>query len=330
VAEVVAAFSMSHAPGMLGWQDAPSADVRSRMSSAYKIIAERLNQAQPDVIVAFLDDHFENYYRNLMPTFSIGVAPSHMGPADYWLEALHLKHKQSIAGAPALAERILRDLISSGFDVARTGALEYGNNLMVPLHLIRPQADIPVIPIFINVFSPPLTTTARAFAFGEALRDCIDGVESKMKIAFLATGGLSHWPPFWNDRSPEEDSFLARMRRFQTDGRPVLVADPNLLTDLAAYEIEMAASNQWPLNSSHPLVNEEWDRKFLEALANGDVSYMRALAYDEVERDGGHGGHEILLWIALMGAMRGAPATIVDYEAVREWICGIGFAMYAT
>jgi hypothetical protein len=29
-----------------------------------------------------------------------------------------------------------------------------------------------------------------------------------------------------------------------------------------------------------------------------------------------------------MGAMRGEPAEILAYEPVKEWICGMGFALY--
>ena len=118
------------------------------------------------------------------------------------------------------------------------------------------------------------------------------------------------------------------MKRFQTEGREVLDKDPNLLTDLAKYEVEMAAANQWPLNSPHPLVNGDWDREFLDAITGGDVAYVRGLSYTEVESNAGHGGHEVLNWIALMGAMRGGPAKLLDYEAVTEWICGIGLAVY--
>ena len=81
--------------------------------------------------------------------------------------------------------------------------------------------------------------------------------------------------------------------------------DPHLLRDLAAYEIEMAERNQWPLNSPHPLVNEAWDRQMLDALARGDVEFLCGLQYEDVKRDGGHGGQEIINWIELMGSHEG-------------------------
>ena len=322
MSEVVAGISMSHAPLMLGEPDSPEIGMRTRMAEAVKQTAAYLEAAKPDLIIAFLDDHFENHYRNLMPTFSIGVAPKHAGPADYWLEALKIDRKSDIPSDEAMAEFILGRMVWDGFDAARMGSIEYGNNLMVPLKLIRPQYDIPLIPIFTNVFSPPLTSMARAYAMGEAVRAAVEAAPGGARVAFLATGGLSHWPPIWGPKSPEADAFLKRMKRFQTEGRPVLVEDPKLLTDLAIYEIEMART------STVPLVNAEWDRKFLDALARGDRKYVCSMTYEEIEQGGGHGGHEVLNWAAMMGAMGGRPARVLNYEPVIEWICGMGFAVY--
>ncbi|MGQ9366865.1 DODA-type extradiol aromatic ring-opening family dioxygenase [Azospirillum sp. ST 5-10] len=328
MARVVTAISMSHAPGAVGWADSPPADQRQRLAQIHESLRQRLADARPDVIVAFLDDHFENHFRTLMPTLSIGVAPSHSGPADYMMEALKFDEKVVLPGCPELAEEMLRKLVHTGFDVARMGEIEYGNNLLVPLKFIRPEFDIPVIPLFINVFSPPLMPYDRAYAFGAAVRRIVDEMPDDLRVAFLATGGLSHWPPVWTEGAPEDDAFLQRMKRYQSEGKAVLAEDPGLYSDLAGYEIDMMNRKQWPLGFQHPLVNEHWDREMLDGFAKGDVAYMRALTYEEVEERGGHGGHEVLNWVALMGAMNGAPAAMVAYESVVEWITGMSYVAY--
>lgn len=320
MANVVGGIGMSHAPGILGWPDAPPQDVRDRINVALETIKSGLDAACPDVIVAFLDDHFDNHYRSLMPTFAVGIAERHAGPGEHYLEMLRIDRKRWVPSLPELAEHLLTGLISDGFDVARMGEIEYGNNLMVPLYLVRPELDIPIVPVFINVFTPPLPTVDRAYRLGEAVARALDGREER--VAYLATGGLSHWPPIWVPRSDDDDTFLKRMKRFQTEGRAVLEDDPGLFTDLGKYEIEMAAT------SPVPLVNADWDRAFLGALGRGDSDWIRNLSYDEVEEQAGHGGHEILNWAALMGAMGGARADVLNYEPVTEWICGMGFATY--
>lgn len=328
MAEIVAAISMSHAPGAVGWADTPPADQQARLAQIHEDLHIRLTEARPDLIVAFLDDHFENLFRNLMPTLAIGVAPTHSGPADYMMEALKFEEKVVLPGEPELAEHLLRELTHGGFDMARMGSIEYGNNLLVPLKFIRPEFDIPVVPLFMNVFSPPLMSYNRAYEFGARVRTLLDALPEGKRIALLATGGLSHWPPVWTEGAPEDDAFLQRQRRYQTEGKSVLESDPGLYSDLAQYEIDMMTSKQWPLGHQHPLVNEEWDREILEAFARGDIAYFRNLSYDEVEERGGHGGHELLTWVAVMGAMRGVPANYVKYESVVEWITGMSYVAY--
>lgn len=326
MAEIVAGIGISHAPGALGWPDAPPAEVRERVEQAAVHLGRRMSEARPDVIVALLDDHFENHFRNLMPTLSIGVADNHIGPAKIWLEALRLDRQEKFPGAPEIAESLLRSCVIQGFDVARMGAIEYGNNLLVPWKIMELGAPSPVVPVFFNVFSPPLMPYTRALAFGRALRKAVQELDADLRVAVLATGGLSHWPPFWTDSSDPNDAFLQqRMRRFQTEGLAYLPDDPGLYTDLGEYEIRMARENQWPTNAEYPLVNDAWDRKFLAAIERGDEAYVAALSFEEVEREAGHGAHEILNWLALMGAMDNAPARIVAYEAVPDWICGMAY-----
>lgn len=328
MAKIVGAISMSHAPGATGWPDAPPADMRARVEAHHASLARFLDEAKPDVIVAFLDDHFENHFRNLMPIFSVGVSDTHSGPPEHLQAAFGIDGTKVIGGESALALALLNGLVERNFDVARMGEVEYGNNLITPLQLIRPQYDIPVVPLFINVFSPPVPTAARAYAFGEAVRTIVDAYPGDQHVLFLATGGLSHWPPVWTEDSPDDDAFLQRMKRYQTEGRPVIAEDPHLYDDLAKYEVDMAAANQYPLNSPHPLVNELWDMDIMRGFERGDVDYFKTMNTEEIHRGGGHGGLEILNWIAVMGAMGGPPAQFVGYEPVLEWICGMGYLTY--
>ncbi|MGA7988784.1 MAG: extradiol dioxygenase, partial [Candidatus Dormiibacterota bacterium] len=228
--DVVIGISMSHAPGILGWPEAPSAEKRDRMEEALQTISQQLDSAHPDVLIAFLDDHFDNHFRNLMPTFAVGIAPSHAGPSEHYFTMLRIDRKREVPSNEAMSEALLVHLVHNGFDAARMGHIEYGNNLMVALALIRDQLDIPVVPVFINAFTPPLTPPVRAYQLGQAVRSFVDARAER--VGFLATGGLSHWPPFWTEGSPSDDPLLARMKRFQTEGRSYLKEDPDLMTDV--------------------------------------------------------------------------------------------------
>jgi 2,3-dihydroxyphenylpropionate 1,2-dioxygenase len=318
---------MSHAPGLIGWPEQVPPERRNPIFEAVDKIRAYIDAARPDVVVAFLDDHFENFTSRATPTFAIGVADQHRGPIDYFLEVLRLEKQIEVPGEPALAKEILTGTVGAGFDVTRVGPVEYGNNLMGVWPLIRPEYDIPVVPIFINVFNPPLPSMDRAFRFGQAVRAALQASPSPQRVVVLATGGLSHWPPLYlehfADQWPAEmQPFLRRMKHYQAVGPSALADDPALFTDLAGWEMRMADVLQ------RPVVADDWDRRFLALLAAGDCDAVRSMTYEEVEAGAGFGGHEALNWTAVMGAVDGAKADVLCYQAVPEWVCGMGFASY--
>lgn len=218
--KVVAAVGLSHAPGKIlslsdrfkvtsntfsgaiGFPETAKPDARARTEAATLALGKALTDAQPDVIFAFLDDHFENFYRNLMPTIAVSIAEHHVGPADQWMEPLHISKKTYFPGNPAMAEALIHSLVGQGFDVSRTGPVEYGNNLLMPWVLMETKLpNVSIIPIFLNVFTPPLMKYSRAYALGEACRKAVEqDMPADLKVAFMCTGGLSHWPPYWNPK----------------------------------------------------------------------------------------------------------------------------------
>jgi 2,3-dihydroxyphenylpropionate 1,2-dioxygenase len=327
MAKVISGFAMSHAPGMIGWPETIAPAEVARMHAACGRIAAYLSAHRPDVIIAFLDDHFEQLYRTFAPTFAIGVADTHSGPPEYWQPVLKLDAARQIAGRQDLASHVLNHTVHAGFDMARMGSVEYGNNLIVAWELIGKPYDIPVIPVFVNVYHPPLPTMDRAFRLGAAIRDAVEIWDRDVTVGFVATGGLSHWPPIWLEHihshdDAELDTFLRNIKRYQIEGRKVLKEIPDLMLQMGQYEQRMMET------ATRPLTNPEWDREFLALLAKGDVRTIRGMSYADIEEGGGFGGHEVLNWAALMGAMRGASATIIDYQSVPQWITGIGYAAY--
>ena len=316
--------------GAIGFPENAKPDARARTEEATLRLGQTLTDAQPNVIIAFLDDHFENFFRTNMPTIAVGVAETHSGPADQLMEALRVPKKHYFAGNPKVAEHILTSLVHGGFDCSRTGATEFGQNLLMPWVLMQAKlpADVSVVPVYLNVFTPPLMKYSRAFALGEAVGEIVKTLPDDCRVGLLATGGLSHWPPYWNPNQagdPPTDPFLSKMKEYQTYGRAVLQKYPTLFIELDEYEMEMAKKNEYPINSKHPLLNVAWDKKFLDRFCGGDKEWLRNLTYEEVEEEAGHGGHELLNYVAVSGAMGGKKAKKLLYEPVFEWVCGMAY-----
>ncbi len=76
-------------------------------------------------------------------------------------------------------------------------------------------------------------------------------------------------------------------------------------------------------------IDEEFDRWFLDRLANGELDQVLDMPDSEIEL-AGNGNHEMRSWLAVAGAMAPTTATTLAYEPVHEWITGMGVAEWPT
>ena len=74
-------------------------------------------------------------------------------------------------------------------------------------------------------------------------------------------------------------------------------------------------------------IDEEFDRWFLAQLEKPDLGGMLDMDNDEL-MVAGNGTGEVRAWVAVAGAMQGAKATTLNYEAIYEWINGMGVIQY--
>jgi protocatechuate 4,5-dioxygenase beta chain len=84
--------------------------------------------------------------------------------------------------------------------------------------------------------------------------------------------------------------------------------------------------SHWVGSTGMGRVNAELDQRILAMAGAGDVEGLIALPDAQVEAEGGNGCLEIKNWICAMGAMPGAKAEVIAYEAMQSWITGMGFA----
>jgi len=76
-------------------------------------------------------------------------------------------------------------------------------------------------------------------------------------------------------------------------------------------------------------IDPEFDRWFLERLERGEVEQVLDMKDEEIQL-AGNGNHEMRTWVAVAGAMGGAPAKILAYEPIAPWITGMGVAQWET
>lgn len=180
--------AMSHAPGITAFPEAPPREQRESFFGAMQEARLALEKARPEVLVVVAPDHFTNFFVDNMPPFCIGLNERYQGPVEEWLRI----DKRVIPGARGVAQEILSTCFDCGVDLAFSESLRLEHSVMVPLSLLTPRMDVPIVWIMLNCQVPPLPGLRRCFELGRAIRRAMD--KRPERFALVGTGGLSHWP----------------------------------------------------------------------------------------------------------------------------------------
>ena len=142
----------------------PFADEWVRKIEAFR---ETLTQARPDVLVLVGSDHFHQMWLDNMPQFLVGHAPYY--DANWYNEEREFgMPRMFLRGQPDLSWHILRNGIDAGFDLAFSNELRLDHSVTCPIITLRPQNDLPVVPVYTNIFAPPLPRPSRFVELGRA------------------------------------------------------------------------------------------------------------------------------------------------------------------
>lgn len=168
-------------------QQMPQAPEWKRKVEAYR---ETLTRAKPDILVMVGADHFHQFFLDNYPTFLIGKAPRY--DATFYNEEREFGlPKYVLEGHEELSGYMLQGLLDREFDFAFSNELKIDHSIICPIITVRPQADLPVVPIYANIFAPPLPSPKRFWKLGRAIREIIDSYPSDKRIAAIGTGHLS-------------------------------------------------------------------------------------------------------------------------------------------
>ncbi|WP_338472327.1 hypothetical protein R4Z10_06160 [Niallia sp. XMNu-256] len=309
MAEIVAGVAISHSPLIMSSEER-GGEKGQRFLQKSREMKEWLEEVGADVLVLISDDHFNEYFYNHMPTFTIGIDQCD-GLGDWLLP------KYKIPVEKDLAKHILHTGLKNNVDFSFTMSMKVDHGHTQGIYFLNPDLDIPVVPIAINTVAPPLPTMDRCFQLGEVLRKAIGSWDADKKVAIAASGGLSHWVPVpkVDSEKPEEQEMIHLMK----NGLSVV--------DIPIEEFYQGRIERVTKIQSGP-VNEQWDREFLELINNRDFETLRNWSSEEIEENGGNGGQEIRNWIALLGAAQDLEANVVYYEPIPEWVTGMGIVQF--
>jgi 2,3-dihydroxyphenylpropionate 1,2-dioxygenase len=271
-----------------------------------------IGNAKPDAAIIIGSNHFRGMYLDLIPAFTIGIGDC-IGSGE--------------SGSPSGPQQVDRDLaihladslIDQGFDPAFSARLQVDHGVTHAIQYLLEGLDIPIVPVVINVFAPPLPGLRRCYEFGLGLRTAIESFEPSRKIAVLASGGLSHrlpWPDWRTPKDADEHFLVEAWLNGRTQWKDY---------EQRRREIVLAASARPGVTAP---INASFDREFLESIQARDLQSFLELSTRDLQELAGNGGQEIRAWIMAAAAMNDLEASTVCYEEMPEWLTGMGITRF--
>jgi len=193
MATIIGAVACSHTPtiGFAFDKNKQGDPVWAPIFEAFAPVQQWLAGKKPDVLFFIYNDHVSSFFFDHYSAFSLGVGERHE-VAD---EGGGARELPPLAGHPALARHIGRSLVADEFDMSffQDRALDHG--VFSPMSLLcphKPAWPVPVIPLQVGVLQSPVPSARRCYRLGQALRRAIESYPDDIKVAIVATGGLSH------------------------------------------------------------------------------------------------------------------------------------------
>ena len=191
MAEIVSIIGITHNPFMprLFKQSnrPPGCD---KVIKRIEMMRGNLAEAKPDVLITIGNDHLHQFFMDNMPAFMIGKMDRYDGTFYDEIREFGLPTCK-LPGDPEVSDAIMEGAFDRGVDFAYSNELTIDHSIIVPMLFVRPEMDIPIVPILTNCIAPPMPRPQRFHEVGKAIRAAIDSLPTRKRIAVLVSGHLS-------------------------------------------------------------------------------------------------------------------------------------------
>lgn len=189
MASLVGVYAASHGPLLIReWETIPD-DERRRLTAAFRELGRRLSIDRPDVIIEVAPDHWSNFFLDNLPAVCIGIGDSHEGPPEPWMTDFPYKE---IKGDGGFARHIAQTAMQEDFEPSLSHRLKLDHGFCIPLWRMELGKLPRIVPMIVNSIEPPLPSIGRCLQWGKLLKKTIESYSEPLRVAILATGGLSH------------------------------------------------------------------------------------------------------------------------------------------
>ena len=193
--QIVAAMATVHAPQLFTRPPTEDPAQLDADIAAMGQLGQTIEDTHPDAVIVIGSDHLETFFLSSVPTFAI--------VAGERSRASLANREYDLPIHQSFAEGLLDQLVRSDFDMTYSQDVVLGHSFAAVYEWIIEGRKIPVVPIFVNTYLPPLPSTRRCAALGRVLRDFI--ALRQERVAIVASGGMSHYPGTWKYPQPVYD-----------------------------------------------------------------------------------------------------------------------------
>lgn len=173
-------------------------------------LGDALALADPDLVIIVGDDQAELFSPDNQPAFAVfhgeeivTYQGKYAQGAPEWMRQVGRGYLMDdvyrLPGQPKLAMQLIEGLMDQDVDVSCVASVKepskagfghaYG---FIIKRLFR--RSIPVVPVLLNTYFPPnVPTAARCYDVGSKMRAVVEAIPGDQRIAFIASGGLSHF-----------------------------------------------------------------------------------------------------------------------------------------
>jgi aromatic ring-opening dioxygenase catalytic subunit (LigB family) len=211
--KIVSAFATVHAPQLF---DRPPSEDPKQLDAdiaAMRQIGRELEESKPDAVIVIGSDHLETFFLSSVPTFAI--LSGEFSHAEFAGRRYEMPIHQG------LAEDLLDKLMSAGFDLGYSQDAVLGHAFAAVYEWVIEKRPIPVVPIFVNAYLPPLPTAKRCAELGKAIAKVI--AARPEKVAIVASGGMSHFPGTWKYPKPDFEFDYWAISQIEKGNHDVLI-----------------------------------------------------------------------------------------------------------
>ena len=191
MAELVMAAATPHNPLLWRAMRDPMPDDLAAVAGNFARIREAIRELGVDVLVVVGTDHIRQFFFDHAPAFVVGKAAQYHGTYENEVRTFGMEYVE-LTGHPELAEAIAgRELLPEAIDFAVSHEWRLDHGFVIPLQYLRPELDLPIVPIHTNATLPPLPSPRRFAVLGEHLRETIAAWESDARVALITSGHMA-------------------------------------------------------------------------------------------------------------------------------------------